>query len=76
MTKWEKFRIEKGLGPKQKRSRVVYDPITKDWVPRYGGKSIKKIEDKYNWVMEDKEKHGNLDPFTYEKEQKKLKREK
>ena len=55
---------------------MVYDPITKDWVPRYGGKSIKKIEDKYNWVMEDKEKHGDLDPFTYEKEQKKLKREK
>jgi len=28
MTKWEKFRIEKGIQAKAKRSRMVFDPIT------------------------------------------------
>lgn len=54
LTKWEKFRLEKGLPDRKKRSRMVYDPISKDWVPRYGSKSIKKIEEKHNWLMEDK----------------------
>ena len=47
---------------------MVFDPITKDWVPRYGARSIKKIEDKHNWLMEDKPKYGDMDPFTYMKE--------
>ena len=42
-TKWEKFREEKGMPPRQKRSRMVYDEITQDYVPRWGAKSIKKI---------------------------------
>ena len=41
MTKWEKYRLEKGMPARKKRSRVIYDPITKDWVPRYGYKSAK-----------------------------------
>jgi regulator of ribosome biosynthesis len=74
LTKWEKFRIERGMPTKGKRSRMVFDPITKDWVPRYGMGSIKKIEDKYNWLMEEKPKHvaSGLDPFTYKKNEKKL----
>jgi len=28
MTKWDKFRIEKGMNRKEKRSSVVFDPIT------------------------------------------------
>ena len=76
MSKWEKFRIERGLQARQKRSRIVYDPLTKDWVPRYGAGSVKKIQDRYNWIMEDKEKYGGVDPFTYAKQEKKLKKEK
>lgn len=78
LTKWEKFRIEKGLATREKRSRMVYDPITNDFVPRYGMGSIKKIEDKYNWVMEEKPKHAEagMDPFTYKKNEKKLEKEK
>ena len=78
LTKWEKFRIEKGINTREKRSRMVYDPITKDYVPRYGMGSIKKIEDKYNWVMEEKPKHveSGLDPFTYKKNEKKINQEK
>ena len=74
LTKWEKFRIEKGLPAKEKRSRMVFDPITKDWVPRYGMGSIKKIEDKFNWLMPEKPKHvqSGLDPFSFKKMEKKL----
>ena len=62
-TKWEAFRLEKGLPPRKKRSRVIFDPITKDWVPRYGPGSVKKIEEKHNWLMEGKGS-GGVDPFT------------
>jgi regulator of ribosome biosynthesis len=70
LSKWEKFRQEKGLPAKQKRSRMVYDEITKDWVPRFGHGSVKKIEEQHNWLMEDKPGQGN--PFEKRKEEKKL----
>lgn len=35
---------------KHKRSRKVWDEITKDWVPRFGRGSIKKIEEDANWI--------------------------
>ena len=54
LTKWEKFRLEKGLPTRKKRSRMVYDPITKDWVPRFGFGSVKQIEAKHDWLLEDK----------------------
>ena len=64
MTKWEKFKKDKGLPTRKKRSRVIYDPITKDWVPRWGHKSAKNIEEAHNWVMDDKPSLGGVDPFT------------
>ena len=66
-TKWEKFREERGLAPLAKRSLLVFDPITQDWAPRWGKGSVKKIEDKHNWLMEEKGKHrtAGMDPFTY-----------
>ena len=78
LTKWERFRIEKGMSLREKRSRMVYDPMTDDFVPRYGMGSIKKIEEKYQWAMEEKPKHveSGLDPFTYKKNEKKLQKEK
>ena len=79
MTKWEKFREEKGIAPRKKRSRLVYDPITADWVPRWGKGSVKKIEEKQNnWVMPEKPKHlySGMDPFEYARMEKKGKLEK
>ncbi len=77
-TKWEKFREEKGLPARQKRSRLVFDPITKDWVPRWGPNSAKKIEAKHEWLLEDKPKHeqAGVDPFTMKRQEKKLQLEK
>ncbi|KAK6588195.1 hypothetical protein RS030_6823 [Cryptosporidium xiaoi] len=46
-TKWEKFAELKGIR-KRKKSRMVYDPITDDFVPRWGRNSIKKIQKKHN----------------------------
>jgi len=77
-TKWEKFREERGMTARRKRSRLVYDQITKDWVPRWGAGSVKKIADKHNWAMEEKPKHvaAGIDPFTYARAEKKAKVEK
>ena len=73
-TKWEKFREEKGLPVRQKRSRLIFDPITKDWVPRWGPNSKKKIEAKHDWLQEVKPKHdeAGVDPFTMQRQEKKL----
>lgn len=77
-TKWEKFREEKGLPARKKRSRVIFDPITKDWVPRWGPNSAKKIEAKHEWLLEDKGNaaEGATDPFTLKRQQKKMEQEK
>lgn len=54
LTKWEKFRLERGLPARMKRSRMIFDPITNDWVPRWGNKSAKQIKEKHNWLIVDK----------------------
>ncbi len=36
LTKWERFRKEKGLSPRKKRSRMIYSETAQDWVPRWG----------------------------------------
>ncbi len=35
-TRWEKYRDEKGLPAREKRSRMVYNEVAEDWVPRWG----------------------------------------
>ena len=72
-TKWEKFREERGLPPRKKRSRLVYDEATGDWVPRWGKGSIKKLAERDNWIMHEKPKHveSGMTPFEYSKMEKK-----
>lgn len=36
LTKWEKYRNEKGIQPREKRGRMVYSEAKDDWVPRWG----------------------------------------
>ena len=55
MTKWEKFRVQKGLGRRRKRSRMVYEPLVNDWVPRWGPYSSKKIQKKHQFATEVKD---------------------
>ena len=77
-TKWEKFREERGMQARQRRSRLVFDTVTQDWVPRWGKDSIKKIADKHTWLMPEEGKHraAGTDPFTYARAEKKVKLEK
>ena len=72
-TKWEKFREERGLPPRKKRGRLVYDPIQKDWVPRWGKDSIKHLAEKDDWIMAEKGRHvmAGMNPFELEKANKK-----
>ena len=66
LTKWEKYRKEKGIQNK-KRSRMVYSELAKDWVPRWGKGSAKKIEEQAMKVIGEynafKEKGGKMKDF-------------
>ena len=55
---------------------MVFDPITNDWVPRFGPGSKKKIEDKYNWALETKAGDNGVDPFTKKRQEKNMQLEK
>ncbi|KAF4664556.1 Rhodanese- sulfurtransferase [Perkinsus olseni] len=75
MTRWEKFAKEKGLDAKKKRSRMVWDETSKDWVPRWGPNSIKHNQEKMNWLVEVDEDRGDNpyeDPFAKQKAIEKL----
>ena len=49
-TKWEKYAKEKGIVNKKKKSRMVWDEVVKDWVPRFGYKKAQAEVEK-NWAM-------------------------
>ncbi len=59
MSRWQKFAKSKGI-LNTKRSRLVYNEEIKDWVPRWGKGSAKKIKDNINGIMEIK--GNNLNP--------------
>ncbi|MCQ2816313.1 MAG: ribosome biogenesis regulatory protein homolog [archaeon] len=76
LTKWEKYRQEKGI-QKKKRSRMVFSELTQSYVPRWGKGSIKQIEKEANWAMEDDASGVNpFDKQAMEKNLKKAKQEK
>lgn len=71
-TRWEKFAEQKGI-QKQKRGRMVYNEEVKDWVPRWGAGSTKKIEDKHNWCLPHREGMADDEcPFQKRKDEKNL----
>lgn len=69
LTKWEKYKQEKGI-VQRKRSRMIYSEEVGDWVPRWGRGSVKKIQDSMNWVMEEKE--PGVNPFEQKSNEKQL----
>jgi len=71
-TRWQKFMEDRNM-KKRKRSRLVYDEVSGDWKPRWGYNSIKKSEDKANWVHEvQKGEDPYANPFERQKAEKKL----
>ena len=76
LTKWEKFAQDKGIH-KTKRSRMVFDEITKTYVPRWGSGSIKKIQEAADFIREVKPgQNPNEDPFAKDAKKKKIQKEK
>ena len=49
-TKWEQYAKEKGI-QKKKKTKLVWDDVVKEWVPRFGYKKA-KAETEKNWLME------------------------
>jgi regulator of ribosome biosynthesis len=75
LTKWEKYAQEKGFENK-KRSRRVFDEITKTYVPRWGPGSIKHIQNEVDIIREAKPgQDPNEDPFSKDAKKKKIQKE-
>lgn len=72
MTKWEQFSKEKGIMKKKKRNRMIWSEEFQKYLPRWGKGSIKSEETKARWAIEDKPKYEGKNPFTYEKQERKL----
>ena len=72
-TKWEKFAEEKGIQKIKKRSRMIWSEELQKYLPRWGKGSLRKEETNAKWVIEDKPKYEGKNPFTYEKQELKLK---
>lgn len=72
-TRWEKFMQEKGV-EKRKRSRLVFDEGTGDWLPRWGYKSAKNAMGKSNeWAHEVKDGENPFEnPFEKKRAEHKL----
>ncbi|CAG7835924.1 unnamed protein product [Allacma fusca] len=65
MTKWETYAKDKGI-TKRKKTKLVWDDLVKDWVPRYGYKRAAAEHEK-DWVLE---VPANADPFEDQFEKK------
>lgn len=71
-TRWQKFMEERNM-KKKKRSRLVWDDIEGDWKPRWGYNSIKKSQERANWVQEVGDRDDpNQNPFDKETAEKRL----
>ncbi|GAA5909886.1 hypothetical protein JCM6882_002042 [Rhodosporidiobolus microsporus] len=51
MTKWQAFANAKGIAPKPKKDRLVYDEDKQEWVPRWGYKGKNKDKEE-QWIHE------------------------
>lgn len=51
LTKWEQFAKKKGIAPKKKEGRMVYDEDLQEWVPKWGYGGINKKEQE-QWIHE------------------------
>lgn len=77
LTKWQQFAARKGVKPKAKDGKMVYDEDTGEWVPKWGYKGKNKLIDD-QWLVEVDDKVKNtedelIDPRTLKRaERKKL----
>lgn len=51
LTKWQKFAAKKGIKPKERAGKMVFDEATGKWAPKWGYNGInKKLDDQ--WLVE------------------------
>eukprot|EP00551_Chaetoceros_affinis_P004222 CAMPEP_0203662718 /NCGR_PEP_ID=MMETSP0090-20130426/589_1 /ASSEMBLY_ACC=CAM_ASM_001088 /TAXON_ID=426623 /ORGANISM="Chaetoceros affinis, Strain CCMP159" /LENGTH=512 /DNA_ID=CAMNT_0050525547 /DNA_START=34 /DNA_END=1572 /DNA_ORIENTATION=+ len=60
-TRWEKFAKERGIAPKEKRSRKVWDEATQSWAYRTGYQKASSANDPDSWPIMEVKKNDN--PF-------------
>lgn len=76
-TKWEKFAEERGIKKVKKRSRLVWSEEVKDWVPRWGKNSLKKVQEDLDTIRVVKTGDDSYeDSFKKSKTEKKASRDK
>lgn len=76
-TKWEKFAEENGIQKKKKRSRMLWSEEIKDWVPRWGKGSLKKVQGELDIIREVKDGEDPYsNPFQADKQEKKIHKKK
>lgn len=74
-TKWELFAAKKGIKPKERAGKSVYDEATGEWVAKWGYKGANKTLDD-QWLVEVDDKVKNTedeltDPRTLNRRQRK-----
>ncbi|KAI5795704.1 regulator of ribosome synthesis [Geopyxis carbonaria] len=60
MTKWEAFAKKKGIAPKERDGKLVYDEATGEWVPKWGYKGANKATES-QWLVEVDDKKASTD---------------
>ncbi|CCD24886.1 ribosome biogenesis protein RRS1 NDAI_0E00700 [Naumovozyma dairenensis CBS 421] len=74
-TKWEKFAATKGIQPKAKTGKMVYDEASGEWVPKWGYRgNNKKLDDQWLVEVDDKVKGTDnelIDPRTLNRAERK-----
>lgn len=51
MTRWQEFARKKGIAPKRREGKLVYDEAKGDWLPKYGYKGKNK-DGEGDWLVE------------------------
>lgn len=74
-TKWEQFAAKKGIKPKERQGKMIYDDARGEWVPKWGYKgSNKELDDQWLVEVDDKVKGTEdelIDPRTLNRAERK-----
>merc|ERR1711920_597541 len=71
-TRWQKFMEERNM-KKRKRSKLVWDENSGDWLPRWGYKSAKHVAERANAIHEVRQgENPDANPFDKQAAEKKL----
>lgn len=74
-TKWEAFAAKKGIKPKERSGKMIYDELSGKWAPKWGYKGVNhKVDDQWLVEVDDKVKGTEnelIDPRTLNRSERK-----